>query len=134
MVTPLFKRFYSWRDAYRRFEKECKRYNDLETKYVAKISYQPYGMKMYDLRSEFEGTVYLDFEMLKMPVPSGYKLHLRRQFGDYNKFVIGTSDHGELVLDPDTPYKEWIDTPYKEWIRKYHENPEEFKSEQSRET
>ena len=126
MVTPLFKRFYSWRDAYRRFEKECKRYNDLETKYVAKISYQPYGMKMYDLRSEFEGTVYLDFEMLKMPVPSGYKLHLRRQFGDYNKFVIGTSDHGELVLDPDTPYKEWI--------RKYHENPEEFKSEQSRET
>ena len=78
--------------------------------------FQPYGMKMYDLRSEFDGTVYLDFEMLKIPVPSGYKVHLRRQYGDYHKFVIGTSDHGGLILDADIPYREWI--------RKYHENPE----------
>ena len=83
-------------------------------------------MKMYDLRSEFDDTVYLDFEMLKVPVPKGYKVHLRRQFGDYNKFVIGSSDHGELILDPDTPYKEWV--------RKYHENPEGFINEQRGET
>ena len=83
-------------------------------------------MKMYDLRSEFEGTEYLDFEMLKVPVPSGYKIHLRRQYGDYNKLVIGTSDHGELILDPDTPYKEWI--------RKYREDPEGMINEQWGET
>jgi lipopolysaccharide cholinephosphotransferase len=117
---------YSWRDAYRKFDEECRRYNDLPTKYVGKISFQPYGIKMYDLRSEFEGTEYLDFEMLKVPVPSGYKVHLRRQYGDYNKFVIGTADHGKLILDPDIPYKEWI--------RRYRENPEELIHEPSRET
>ena len=126
MFMPLVSKVYSYKDAYRKFEEECRRYNDIPTKYVAKISYEPYGMKMYDLRSEFEDTVYLDFEMLKMPVPKGYKLHLRRQFGDYHKFVIGTSDHGELILDPDTPYKEWI--------RKYRENPEGLTNEQPRET
>lgn len=126
IVMPLVSKVYSWKDAYDNFEKECRRYNDLPTKYVGKISYQPYGTKMYDLRSEFDGTVYLDFEMLKIPVPKGYEKHLRRQFGDYSKFVIGTSDHGELVLDPDTPYKEWI--------RKYHENPEGLSDEQPRET
>ena len=105
---------------------ECRKYNDIPTKYVAKISFQPYGMKMYDLRSEFEGTEYLDFEMLKVPVPSGYKIHLRRQYGDYHKLVIGTSDHGELILDPDTPYREWI--------RKYREDPEGMINEQWGET
>ena len=69
LVMPLVSKVYSWRDAYRKFEEECRRYNDLETKYVAKISYQPYGMKMYDLRSEFDDTVYLDFEMLKVRSP-----------------------------------------------------------------
>ena len=116
LVTPLLGQVYSWKDAYRKFDEECRRYNDLDTKYVGKISFQPYGMKMYDLRSEFDGTVYLDFEMLKIPVPSGYKVHLRRQYGDYHKFVIGTSDHGGLILDADIPYREWI--------RKYHDNPE----------
>ena len=116
LVTPLVSRFYSYRDAYRKFDEECRKYNDLPTKYVGKISFQPFGMKMYDLRSEFDGTVYLDFEMLKIPVPSGYKVHLRRQYGDYHKFVIGTADHGGLILDADIPYREWI--------RRYHENPE----------
>ena len=116
LVTPLLSKFYSYRDAYEKFEEEVRRYNDLPTKYVAKISFQPYGMKMYDLRSEFEGTEYLDFEMLKVPVPSGYKIHLRRQYGNYHEFVIGTSDHGKLVLNPDIPYKEWL--------RRYREDPE----------
>ena len=126
LVMPLVNKVYSWRDAYRKFDEECRRYNDIPTKYVAKISYAPYGMKMYDYRSEFDDTIYLDFEMLKVPVPKGYKVHLRRQFGDYSKFVIGTSDHGELILDPDTPYKEWI--------RRYHENPEGLRDEQRGET
>ena len=126
MVMPLVSKVYSWKDAYRKFEEECRRYNDLPTKYVAKISSQPYGLKMYDYRSEFDGTVYLDFEILKVPVPSGYKVHLRRQYGDYRKFVIGTADHGKLVLDPDTPYKEWI--------RKHREDSEVLSDEQSRET
>jgi lipopolysaccharide cholinephosphotransferase len=126
LFMPLVSKVYSYKDAYRKFEKECRKYNGIPTKYVAKISFQPYGMKMYDLRSEFEGTEYLDFEMLKVPVPSGYKIHLRRQYGDYHKLVIGTSDHGELILDPDTPYKEWI--------RKYREDPEGMINEQWGET
>lgn len=126
LVAPLVSKVYSWQDAYEKFDEECRKYNDLPTKYVGKISFQPYGIKMYDYRSEFEGTEYLDFEMLKVPVPAGYKVHLRRQYGDYSKFVIGTADHGKLILDPDIPYKEWI--------RRYRENPEELMHEPSRET
>ena len=116
MVAPVLSLVYSYRTAYALFERECRRYNNRNTRYVGKISFVPEGLKMYDLRSEFDGAVYLDFEMLKVPVPKGYKLHLRRQYGDYHKFVIGTADHGGLIFDPDTPYQEWL--------RNYRENGE----------
>ena len=117
LAMPILSTVYSYRTAYRRFDRECRRYNDRRTRYVGKISFVPDGLKMYDLRSEFDGAVWLDFEMLKVPVPKGYKLHLRRQYGDYHKFVIGTADHGGLIFDPDTPYEEWI--------RRYRQNGEE---------
>ena len=117
LVMPAVSLIYDYRTAYALFEHECRRYNDRRTRYVGKISFMPEGLKMYDLRWEFNGVIYMDFEMLRIPVPVGYELHLRRQYGDYHKFVIGTADHGGLIFDPDTPYKEWL--------RRYRESGEE---------
>lgn len=108
LISPLSSKFYTYRDAYAKFEEACRRYNHVQTKYVGKISFKPEGTKMYDLRSEFDSTVYLDFEMLKIPAPAGYKLLLRRQYGDYSKFVIGDNYHGSMIFDPDLPYTDWL--------------------------
>lgn len=108
IVSPAINRVYSYRDAWNRFEMEVQKYNPVETKYVGNLSYEPHNQRTYDLRSEFDATVYLDFEMLKLPAPAGYKLHLKRQYGDYMKFVIGTSEHGSIFFDTDTPYDEWL--------------------------
>lgn len=108
VVSPLVNKVYSYKDAWKCFEDETQKFDSVETRYVGKLANEPRNQKTYDLRSEFDGTTYLDFEMLKIPVPAGYKLHLKRQYGDYMKFVIGTSEHGSVFFDPDTPYDEWL--------------------------
>ncbi len=108
VVAPTFNRIYPYINFYKKFEKECTRYNHLRTKYVSKLSFAPGNEKMFDEVSEFDDVVMADFEMLKIPLPVGYEKHLVRQYGDYMKFVIGTADHGGVVFDPDTPYKQWL--------------------------
>lgn len=57
----------------------------------------------------FEGeSVYLPFEMLKVPVPSGYLEMLEITYGQWQKFVIGTSVHGNIIIDPEKNFKSYI--------------------------
>jgi len=109
MVTPLINRVVSYDQMYAKMEAEAQRYNSVPTDYVGKLTYSPFNVKLYDLVSEFDETLYVDFEMMKIAVPVGYEKHLRRQFGNYMEFVIGTSDHGSVYFDPDTPYDVWLD-------------------------
>lgn len=44
-------------------------------------------------RSWFDGSVLMPFENLMLPVPSGYDAILRYTYHDYQKKVIGASDH-----------------------------------------
>ncbi len=49
----------------------------------------------------------MDFEFLKIPVPVNYHAILSRTYGDYMKFVIGTSLHGNVFFDTDKSYTEY---------------------------
>ena len=59
-------------------------------------------------KSEFDDTVYVDFEMLKVPAPGGWHSILTRLYGDYMEPFKGTSKHGIILFDPQISYK---DTP-----------------------
>lgn len=51
-------------------------------------------------------TLYLPFEDVEMPVPSGYDKILQCYYGDYMKPVKAPSMHGVVIFDTERPYEE----------------------------
>lgn len=65
------------------------------------------GLKYIFPRSIFDETLWMDFEELKVPVPKGYDLFLRTQYGDnYMTPIHARTNHGELILDPSHSYRD----------------------------
>ena len=58
-------------------------------------------------KEDFDKCEMMDFEFLKIPVPVNYHAILSRTYGDYMKFVIGTSLHGNVFFDTDKSYTEY---------------------------
>lgn len=62
----------------------------------------------------FDDVIYMDFEYIKVPLPSGYDKMLKHQFGDYMKFppVESRGKHHDLELNPDVDYKTYCSEKY----------------------
>ena len=60
-----------------------------------------------EYKDDFDKCEMMDFEFLKIPVPVNYHAILSRTYGDYMKFVIGTSLHGNVFFDTDKSYTEY---------------------------
>jgi lipopolysaccharide cholinephosphotransferase len=107
IAHPIFKvlnRIYPYMNFYKKFEDECRKYNSKNTKLVSKLCLKSDDKKLYQDRTDFDSFVMMDFEMLKIPVPSSYDRLLRYKYGDYMKFVRGQNYHGGIIFDVDTPY------------------------------
>ena len=63
---------------------------------------------IYD-KKDFEETLYLPFENLRVPVPKGYEGILTVQWGDYMKFppIEQRVPKHRAEFDMDTPYVEY---------------------------
>lgn len=93
---------------YRKYEEVCKRYNSVPT---SKLSLYCWGYKYKKLhrsRKDHLETILMDFEFLKIPVCKNYDHALTEIFGDWHKFVIGKSLHGDVLFDTSKPYTEYI--------------------------
>ena len=55
--------------------------------------------------SIFESVESKPFEFIRIDVPKDYVKFLDITFGDWHKFVKGTSDHGGVIFDTDRSYK-----------------------------
>ena len=109
-LMPVLGRVWDYKKIMRAYFKEAQRFNSMDTKYVAKVAYACGDRRMYDLRKGFDTFTMAPFEMLEVPLYGDHVNHLKRQYGDYMKFVIGTADHGGLIFDPDMPADEWLRT------------------------
>lgn len=69
------------------------------------------------LREWYSEMIDMPFEYTTIPVPAGYDEILKIQYGDYHTPVQGGTLHENIFLDPDTPY------------RYYMEHPEEMKDD-----
>lgn len=107
-LMPVLGKVWDYKKIMRAYFKEAQRFNSMDTKYVAKVAFACGDRRMYDLRKGFDTFTMAPFEMLEVPLYSDHVNHLKRQYGDYMKFVIGTADHGGLIFDPDTPADEWL--------------------------
>ncbi|MDE6342751.1 MAG: LicD family protein [Muribaculaceae bacterium] len=54
----------------------------------------------------YSGTVYMPFEDIQLPVPTGYHDVLSRLYGDYMTPKEVPSMHGSIILDLERPYTE----------------------------
>lgn len=62
-------------------------------------------------REWYSDVVYLPFEYLTIPVPIGYEPLLRHHYGDYHVFHQNGSAHTNIFLDPDKPYRYYMEHP-----------------------
>lgn len=94
---------------FRKFEEVCKRYNNTETKYVTTLEFsfdiERWGKR---LKSYFDKVEYMPFEFIKLPISVDYDEMLRNDYGDYMVFKKGASAHGDMIIDTDRPYTEYI--------------------------
>lgn len=91
------------------YEKYRKTYNNVKRNVVANLSLPSFKQDIRKRKEEFKDTIYMDFEMLIVPAPSGYKTILERLYGDYMKEVQSPSQHGKVFFDTNITYKKYIE-------------------------
>lgn len=111
---PFRSVFLSW---YRmRFNHLFKRYEDLfrqfrmeDCRNVSCFSFQVDLDHLLRDKHWYDETLYMPFEDVRMPVPSGYHEILTKQYGDYMTPKKAPSIHGEFWrLDADTGYEVYL--------------------------
>lgn len=110
-IKKLLSRFikkYNYRTYYVEYEKEASKYNGTDSPFVAKLSLLPFKSRRLWRREWLSERVFLPFENMEIAVPIGYKELLKQFYGDWEKYVIGTSTHGGVFFDVDKPYTEYL--------------------------
>lgn len=93
----------------RKFEKLSRKYNRQHMKQVGLMPLPLTTDRFILNRADVEsGTVYLDYEFLKLPVPVHYERLLDSQYGNWRHFVRNGSLHGGTLFEPEIPYKEYL--------------------------
>lgn len=109
----LFKKFFSisiigFNNYYRRYDLLVNRFSDKSYKRVSIISWSTDTKYIRD-SSWYNGTIFLPFEDIMIPVPIGYHEILLTQFGDYMKPVKVPTNHGSfVVLDIEHSYLDYL--------------------------
>lgn len=96
-----------WATMFKEIEDRLREHPFDECRQVAEISFC--GLDFVMDRDIFNETVWLDFEDLKVPAPSGWDRMLRIEIGDdyMTPRMTGTS-HGEVIFDTEKSYVETL--------------------------
>ena len=83
------------------------KYNNRKTQYISFVAdgYMPNIFCRSEWAEEF---IDAPFEYLTVKIPKSYDEYLTSHFGDWHKFVRGTSCHNGILFDPDRPYTEYL--------------------------
>lgn len=99
-----------YHELYKKYEQECMKYNDEDSKYVSLFSFQPDNPKHYKFREDLADVIEVPFEMLTMPITKECDRVLTLQYGDWHTFQIGGNIHSGLIFDTEVGYKEYLAT------------------------
>lgn len=88
------------------YDELCSQFASEKTEFVTSFVFGP-KEELFRSRNDFSDCLERDFEFLKVPICSGFHHFLTDAFGDYMKFVRGTSWHSEIFFDTDKAYKEY---------------------------
>ncbi len=90
------------------FENCVKRYIGIETPKIALLSYEINKKVGNRLTKDYQDSIEMPFEFMKMNVPVGYKNILRIIYGSWSKPRRVNSDHKGVLFDVDKPYYEYL--------------------------
>lgn len=80
--------------------------------YAPMFSICPHERDIRISEADFDDPVLMKFEMLQVPMARDYDKMMRVFYGDYMQFPPaserGKWHEGEILFDPDTPYKKWF--------------------------
>ncbi|MBR6985671.1 MAG: LicD family protein [Ruminococcus sp.] len=93
---------------YKLFEEECQRYNSQNTKLISTLSFQFNNKQHFKYREDYMELIDVPFEFISIPIGKNYDHALKERYGNYKEFVVGTSCHGDVILDVDIPYTEYL--------------------------
>lgn len=93
---------------YKKYETRIASYDNTTTKKCGLISFLPDEKRFYFSTKSTKETIMMPFEFLKFPVPVGYEEHLINEYGDYHKYVVGGSLHGNVLFDACRPYTQYL--------------------------
>lgn len=92
---------------YKKYEQILARYDEVDTKELAILCLNFNAIEFY-LRSDLKKSCLMDFEFIKLPVPYKYDNVLSGVFGNWHKFVKGTSLHGSMYVNTERSYKDVV--------------------------
>jgi hypothetical protein len=93
-----------YKDLYDKYVQVMSRYKDEQTKYSGTLCCYDMNIKDMSLNSDMDNLIEADFEFIKVPIVAHYDETLTRMYGDWHKFVKGTSWHTFIMVDPHKSY------------------------------
>jgi lipopolysaccharide cholinephosphotransferase len=109
-VRPLYThiKLINFERLFRYYEKVCAKYLNQDTGYVSYIAYSRGKEKHIWKREWFSKYHDVPFEFTDIMVPNGYDERLKKEYGDYMVIKKAQTSHGDVILQPDIPYKEYF--------------------------
>lgn len=108
LSNTLLRKRFDYESLSREFDKTATLYNADASDYVCYFCLQPISQRRIWEKHWYESSIDMKFEMLTVPVPIGWKEYLETFYGQWEKYVIGGSVHGDVLFDTETPYKEYL--------------------------
>jgi len=93
---------------FQKYDEIIKQYQLKQSHLVSLLSWNDDKRYIRD-KSWYKGTIYMPFEDIMIPVPTGYKEILSKQYGDYMKPAKVPNQHGSfVVLDLNKSYLDYL--------------------------
>ena len=90
-----------------KLEQTAQRYNGDHVREMAPVSANPYHREVLPSHF-FDEAVEVPFEFMKIPVMAHHLEALAINYGDWHEHRIGVSAHGEMFIDTNRPYTEYL--------------------------
>ena len=116
LLYPISK-CINYAKAFEQHQRLCEKISRRQTPILAQVYTATHGYplpKMLWQREDFEQTVLMDFEYMKIPCPAGYDRMLTTMFKNYMEFppIEQRGMRHTIEFDPDTPYKQYCHEHY----------------------
>ena len=94
---------------FKKAELEKQKYNQSGKDKISNLCIGAANVERFTIKEEWcEKTELKPFEMLQISVPAGYKKILKRNYGDWEIFSVGTTIHGGVVFDTEKSYADYF--------------------------